>query len=92
MFQQASRAAVDRAHCSERHYVRSHIMNIAFRPRSKSRRAAIASGLLAGLASSGTVSWLTPDGNLVVTLVPGLVVGLTVFGIVSWFSGRDRVV
>jgi len=47
-------------------------------------RAAIASGLIAVFVTAGAVSWATPDGNLIVTLVPALAVGLAVFGLVSW--------
>ena len=53
-------------------------------PRARVPRAAVASGLVAFLITGGAVSWATPDGNLVVTLVPALAVGLTVFGLVSW--------
>lgn len=42
---------------------------------------AIVLGSLATLLTAGAVSWSTPDGNLVVTLVPALAVGLTVFGL-----------
>jgi hypothetical protein len=59
-------------------------MNISDRSQSKSRRPALVGGLLALLVTSGVVSWLTPDGNLVVTLVPGLAAGLLVFGLVRW--------
>jgi len=38
-------------------------------------------GLIAAFITAGVVSWSTPDGNLVVTLVPALAVGLTVFGL-----------
>jgi len=54
------------------------------RARPRLPRAAIVSGLAAFLVTSGVVSWATPDGNLVVTLVPGLAVGLAVFGLVVW--------
>jgi uncharacterized membrane protein len=37
---------------------------------------------IAAFVTAAVVSWSTPDGNLVVTLVPALVVGLTVFGLV----------
>ena len=63
-------------------------MSIADRSQAKSRRAALVSGLLAAFVTSSVVSWLTPDGNLVVTLVPGLAVGLAVFGLVRWRFGR----
>ena len=46
------------------------------RSRPKLPRAAIASGLIAAFVASAAVSWATPDGNLVVTLVPALAVGL----------------
>ena len=49
----------------------------------KVRRAAIVSSLIAFLIAAGAVSWATPDGNLVVTLVPALAFGLVVFGLVS---------
>jgi hypothetical protein len=39
-------------------------------------------GSIAAFITAGVVSWSTPDGNLVVTLVPVLAVGLTVFGLV----------
>jgi hypothetical protein len=61
-------------------------MNIADHSQSKPRRAATISGLVAAFITSGVVSWLTPDGNLVVTLVPGLVIGLVVFGLVRWLG------
>jgi hypothetical protein len=42
---------------------------------------AIFLGAITGIITAGVVSWSTPDGNLVVTLVPALAVGLTVFGL-----------
>lgn len=45
----------------------------------KRRGPAIALGCIAAFITAGAVSWATPDGNLVVTLVPALVVGLLVF-------------
>ena len=42
---------------------------------------AILLGSIAAFMTAGLVSWSTPDGNLVVTLVPALAVGLTVFGL-----------
>lgn len=54
------------------------------RSQTKSRLAAIAIGLVAAFFTAGAVSWATPDGNLVVTLVPALAVGLAVFGLASW--------
>ncbi|WIT12173.1 hypothetical protein PFX98_00795 [Paucibacter sediminis] len=47
-------------------------------------------GLIAALVTAAAVSWSTPDGNLVVTLVPALAVGLAVFGIASWRCRRDE--
>ena len=44
---------------------------------------AILLGSIAAFMTAGLVSWSTPDGNLVVTLVPALAVGLTVFGLAS---------
>jgi len=59
-------------------------------PQPKLPRVAIASGLIAAFLTAGAVSWSTPDGNLVVTLVPALAVGLAVFGLVLWRSRRDE--
>ncbi|WP_395400502.1 hypothetical protein ACHMW6_23900 [Pseudoduganella sp. UC29_106] len=42
---------------------------------------AILLGSIAAFITAGAVSWSTPDGNLVVTLVPALAIGLTVFGL-----------
>jgi len=47
-------------------------------------------GLVAALVTAGAVSWATPDGNLVVTLVPALVVGLAAFGIALGRFRRGR--
>ncbi len=41
-------------------------------------------GFVAAVVTAGAVSWATPDGNLVVTLVPALVVGLVAFGLALW--------
>ena len=49
-------------------------------------RTAIVLGLVAAFVTAGAVSWSTPDGNLIVTLVPALAVGLAVFGIAVWRS------
>lgn len=54
------------------------------RPQPKLPRVAIAIGLIAAFVTAGAVSWSTPDGNLVVTLVPALAVGLAVFGLALW--------
>ena len=58
------------------------------RLKPRSHRVAFASGLIAGFVTAGAVSWATPDGNLVVTLVPALAVGLAVCGFVLWRSRR----
>jgi peptidoglycan/LPS O-acetylase OafA/YrhL len=58
------------------------------RTQPKSPRVAIAIGLVAAFITAGVVSWATPDGNLVVTLVPALAVGLVVFGLASWHLRR----
>jgi uncharacterized membrane protein len=47
-------------------------------------------GLIATVVTAGVVSWATPDGNLVVTLVPALLVGGIAFGIASWRFRRAR--
>jgi uncharacterized membrane protein len=47
-------------------------------------------GFVAAFITAGAVSWATPDGNLVVTLVPALVVGLAAFAIALWRSRRGR--
>lgn len=57
--------------------------------RPPSRLPAIA-GLVAAFITSGAVSWATPDGNLVVTLVPGLAVGLVVYGLAAWVVRRSQ--
>lgn len=55
---------------------------------SWSPSAARKGGLLAAAVTAGAVSWATPDGNLVVTLVPAVAVGLAVYGVILWFSRR----
>lgn len=45
-------------------------------------------GCIAAFVTAGAVSWATPDGNLVVTLVPALAVGLAVFGLGVWHLRR----
>ena len=59
-------------------------------PQPKLPRVAIASGLIAAFLTAGAVSWSTPDGNLVVTLVPALAVGLAVFGLALWRFRRGN--
>lgn len=58
--------------------------------RSKLPVQAVVPGFVAAVIAAGMVSWLTPDGNLVVTLVPALVVGLTVFGLALWRFRRGE--
>jgi len=60
--------------------------------RSKVPVVTIVIGLAAAFVTAGAVSWATPDGNLVVTLVPALVVGLAAFGIALWRLRRDEAV
>lgn len=52
-------------------------------PRPRSRVKATVLGFVAAVITGGAVSLSTPDGNLVVTLVPALAVGLVVFGAAS---------
>ena len=52
--------------------------------RRKARWPAIVLGTVAAVVTAGAVSWATPDGNLVVTLVPALAMGLLVFGVALW--------
>jgi uncharacterized membrane protein len=52
--------------------------------------AAIVLGFIAAIVTAVAVSWATPDGNLVVTLVPALVVGLAVFGLALWRFRRGE--
>lgn len=59
--------------------------------RSPSKLPVVA-GLVAAFVTAGAVSWATPDGNLVVTLVPALVVGLIVYGLASWRRRRSKAV
>lgn len=41
-------------------------------------------------ATAAVVSWSTPDGNLVVTLVPAITVGLATFVLVLWWLRRRK--
>ena len=52
--------------------------------RSRRRLLAFVFGFIAAFVTAGAVSWSTPDGNLVVTMVPALAVGLAVFGLALW--------
>jgi hypothetical protein len=58
-------------------------MKTAGQDRSQPKLPVVA-GLVAAFVTSGAVSWATPDGNLVVTLVPALIVGLVVYGLALW--------
>ena len=58
--------------------------------RQKAKLPAIVLGSIAGFVTAGVVSWATPDGNLVVTLVPALAVGLLVFAVALWRLRRAR--
>lgn len=57
-------------------------------PRWRSRPRTLA--LAAAIVTASGVSWCTPDGNLVVTLVPALAVGLGVFGLLRWHLHHTR--
>ena len=46
--------------------------------------------VIATFVTAGAVSWATPDGNLVVTLVPALLVGGIAFALASWRFSRAR--
>ena len=60
------------------------------RSQPKLQVAAIVLGSIATFVTAGAVSWATPDGNLVVTLVPALVVGLAVFCLALWRFRRGE--
>lgn len=60
------------------------------RGHSQPKLRAIALGSIAAFITAGAVSRSTPDGNLVVTLVPALAVGLVVYGVALWRFRRDR--
>ena len=51
---------------------------------------AVVVSLVAAIITAGVVSWATPDGNLVVTLVPALAVALAVFGLAMWRFRRGK--
>lgn len=59
-------------------------------PHSKLPVEAVVPGFVAAFIAAGAVSWFTPDGNLIVTLVPALIVGLTVFGLALWRFRRSE--
>jgi len=48
-------------------------------------------GFLVATITSGVVSWLTPDGNLIVTLVPGVIFGLTAWLVWRYWVNRSKV-
>ena len=60
-------------------------MSGATPPHPSARRRHRAWAAAAATVTAGAVSWATPDGNLVVTLVPALVVGLAVLGLAAWW-------
>ena len=60
------------------------------RSQPKLPRIAIVSAVIVTFVTAVAVSWSTPDGNLVVTLVPALAAGLAVFGLVLWRSRRGE--
>ena len=60
------------------------------RPQAKVPIATIVVSLVAAFITAGLVSWATPDGNLVVTLVPALAMGLAVFGFAWWRFRRGK--
>jgi len=49
-----------------------------------------AAGVVAVFVTAGAVSWATPDGNLIVTLVPALVAGLVVHSAAVWCVRRSK--
>ena len=61
-----------------------HITHPPRRTPENTKRPAVIAALAVAFVTSGAVSWATPDGNLVVTLVPALVLGLATYGVVSW--------
>ena len=70
---------------------KSSSMNSAGRAeRRKTRLRAIVFGSVAAIVTAGAVSWATPDGNLVVTLVPALAMGLLAFGVALWRLRRSH--
>lgn len=58
--------------------------------RQQARRPALVLAGIAFFITSGLVSWATPDGNLVVTLVPALAVSLVAYGAALWGFRRAR--
>ena len=48
-------------------------------------------GFLVATFTSAVVSWLTPDGNLIVTLVPGVILGLTAWLVWRYWVNRSKV-
>lgn len=60
------------------------------RSQSKPKTKAIVIGFIAFLITAIVVMQYTPDGNLVVTLLPALAVGLAVYGLASWRLCRGK--
>ena len=48
-------------------------------------------GFLVAIFTSAIVSWLTPDGNLIVTLVPGIILGLSAWLVWRYWVNRSKV-
>ena len=48
-------------------------------------------GFLVAIFTSAIVSWLTPDGNLIVTLVPGIIMGLSAWLVWRYWVNRSKV-
>lgn len=53
--------------------------------RARGRRGAIVIALVLAAVTAVAVSWATtPDGNLVVTLVPAVIAGSAMFALARW--------
>lgn len=48
-------------------------------------------GFLVAIFTSAIVSWLTPDGNLIVTLVLGIIMGLSAWLVWRYWVNRSKV-
>lgn len=68
-------------------------MNGTNRGNDSPHRASVAPivlGFFAFIVTAVAVSWATPDGNLVVTLVPALTIGFGVFRLALWRFRRGQ--
>lgn len=63
-------------------------MHTGSRDQRVSSRAPLIVAFVVGFATAGVVSWLTPDGNLVVTLVPAFLLGAITFAAASLWWRR----